>query len=703
MLQYLRTLERRYLEAGEAFNRINYDTNMVHTKYHLENTKNWWTATGCSHRHNVQPFGCPYIGMRGSYPVGQRIVHLLTGDGVISDGLDIVSDASYKYITSNASRLCNSGGSDGKGSASNALLWKYETTGDRKYLDACRKILDKSGLITLKGGGRLGYGPAFGLFNAAGEYAMVSGDQGFRERVIALAKRGATQKNPGQFVYAMAIGYHLTKDDALRSKIDAALARLAGGRSRSLAGLPTERWPGHAGWSSPSLSANSVRDYPYGIGVTTESTQAWPELKPSVKPAPAALPEKWYSALGEQAAEERVPAARSMLRLRAPAGGGELSAGKAAWKLDFNLADKVTVAGASPLTGPIVTYVTLATPKGPDAHVAAKLVTHKGVVAKVGKVEDGSTVASGKAGPAEFTAKLSSSEVGGVPSVRVELACRVTAGNGRIASWGLMLPLKMGSNANLIQTAAPGRFRLERCRLDQNDERVPAWLAAMERRESLPHWPKWRLSGISIGPGEHYRIWRASEASVSPLFCEMGTGGSNWFDLSDRGAAKRWGVTVRMLRPGAPGSDTSRPAVRADLVSGLMQVQFHDESAEPLGEEAAAAGLSGAADIIFHDGWRPPLSKPELTPAQYKKFVDDLNYAGNYGLCALRFRLSRSHTVKGRQWMEKIRDHGVEPREILYGMQWRGGLEKHCARLGVEWDGEDVEGSVGRIIEHYRK
>ena len=53
MLQYLRTLERRYLEAGEAFNRINYDTNMVHTKYHLENTSSSCTTTGCSHRHNV--------------------------------------------------------------------------------------------------------------------------------------------------------------------------------------------------------------------------------------------------------------------------------------------------------------------------------------------------------------------------------------------------------------------------------------------------------------------------------------------------------------------------------------------------------------------------------------------------------------------------------------------------------------------------
>ncbi|HYF52259.1 MAG TPA: hypothetical protein VEJ63_22820, partial [Planctomycetota bacterium] len=53
MLQFLRTQERRYFDAGEAFNRINYDTNLVHTELHLENSKNWWHARGYAHRHNV--------------------------------------------------------------------------------------------------------------------------------------------------------------------------------------------------------------------------------------------------------------------------------------------------------------------------------------------------------------------------------------------------------------------------------------------------------------------------------------------------------------------------------------------------------------------------------------------------------------------------------------------------------------------------
>ncbi|MCY3023365.1 MAG: hypothetical protein NTW87_30670, partial [Planctomycetota bacterium] len=135
----------------------------------------------------------------------------------------------------------------------------------------------------------------------------------------------------------------------------------------------------------------------------------------------------------------------------------------------------------------------------------------------------------------------------------------------------------------------------------------------------------------------------------------------------------------------------------------LLEIQFHDAAAEPLSEDAAAAGLAGAVDLIFHDGWRPPLAKPELTAAQYEKFMADLNYGGNYGLFALRFALSITHQVQGKEWAEKIRDLGIEPREILYGMLWGDALAKHCQKLGVKWDLNDVEASVRGVIEHYRK
>ena len=89
-----------------------------------------WRARGLNHRHNVQPFGCPYIGMRGSNPGGHRILWHLTGDGVIKDGLDLVIDAASR------GRFGGSGGPDGQGSAAMAFLFAHETTGDDKWLDA---------------------------------------------------------------------------------------------------------------------------------------------------------------------------------------------------------------------------------------------------------------------------------------------------------------------------------------------------------------------------------------------------------------------------------------------------------------------------------------------------------------------------------------------------------------------------------------
>jgi hypothetical protein len=278
----------------------------------------------------------------------------------------------------------------------------------------------------------------------------------------------------------------------------------------------------------------------------------------------------------------------------------------------------------------------------------------------------------------------------------------------------LLVPLRLGPDGHALQTTAPGRFRLERCRLDQNDERIPNWLTSEYHwGEGAALWPKWRESGLSLGPGRSYRIWRANRADVAPVFCDQGEGTAAWFDLTDRGVNPRWGLTVRLLRPACQGAavaspadasaDPSRQAVRVNLETGRLEVQFHDAAAEPLSEADGAAGVAGAADLIFHDGWRPPLAKPELTAPQYEKFLDDLNYGENYGLFALRFCLSVTHKVSGRVWAEKVRDLGIEPREILYGMLFGDGLAKHCARLGVKWDAADLEGSVRRVIEHYRR
>jgi len=101
----------------------------------------------------------------------------------------------------------------------------------------------------------------------------------------------------------------------------------------------------------------------------------------------------------------------------------------------------------------------------------------------------------------------------------VELAAKAPA-DRRIATWGVRLPLRLGRDAQKVQMTAPGTFRVERWRVDQTDEQIPDWLLS----DSKSRWPIWRIGGISLGPGDSYRIWKANRADTSPLFCDEGIG-----------------------------------------------------------------------------------------------------------------------------------------------------------------------------------
>jgi len=84
------------------------------------------------------------------------------------------------------------------------------------------------------------------------------------------------------------------------------------------------------------------------------------------------------------------------------------------------------------------------------------------------------------------------------------------------------------------------------------------------------------------------------------------------------------------------------------------------------------------------------------------RFLSDLDYGGNIGLFALRFLLAEDHRVPPGPWKERPAESGVEPRELLLTMQWRDGLRKHCARIGVRYDERSPDGTVKRVIEKYR-
>jgi len=702
MLAYLRTLDRRYFEAGEAFNRINYDTNMVHTYYHFENARNGlWHVTGCSHRHNVQPFGCPYIGMRGSYPGGARILYLLTGDGVIKDGLDLVVEASLEYAQGKTYRFGASAGSDGEGAGANALLWAYETTGEKRYLDAVKTILDKSGLIPPKPGRGLGYGPSFGLFNAAGEYADLTGEADWRSRVTKLARMGLREKNAGTYLYTYAIASRLNRSREFLPAMQTALLEFGKPSDRLLADLPPERWPGHGGRRRVAdTHANIARDIPYAVAalVPFASPGPWPGKKPAPTDLPAKAPDDWYSPGGQFQADDVPPPAEELFSLTPQGEAPGLKAGQATWTIKGGLPSQVEVNGMRALAGAVTPFALLIQP-GNDPRLAQKAELVTGKVTKSGALADGSVVARGVLGKGTFSLRLRPVVVDGVPAVRAEMALRSPGDALAVATWGLRLPLKPGRDAHKVQMTSPGTFRVERWRIDQNDEKMYEWL----RSDKKARWPIWRVAGVSLGPGRSYRIWKANMQSTSPLFMQEGVGSPAWLDVTDRGGRKWWGVTVRVLPP-AGGSGLSGVATVAELTTGMVRVQFHDVALPPVPASAAQAGLSGAADIIFHDGWRPPLGPPELTRPQYKRFMDDLNYNENYGLFALRFNLSDTHRVSGApaQWREKITAAGIEPREILYSM-WPDQLETFCKRLRVRFDPRDEEGTVRRVIGNYRK
>jgi hypothetical protein len=701
MLAYLRTLERRYFDAGEAFNRIIYDTNMVHTWQHLENTRpTWWTVKGSSHRHNVQPFGCPYIGMRGSNPGGHRILYFLTGDGIIRDGLEIVADAAVHYSKGETYRFGASAESDGEGSGALALLWAYETTGEKSYAEALASILDKGGLIPPKDPQRLGYGPAFGLFNAAGEYADLTGDAEWKSRVTEVGRLGIQQKNLSEFLSPVAIASRLGGGPEFASALQNGLAALAKGWTNSLAELAPNRWPGHGGVHVAPSRANEGRDVPYALGalVKSPSPGPWPQTKPNLAPIPAKAPDDWYRAGGQPGPADVPPEPQALLGATPSGTTGELRAGPATWTVKNGVVEQVAVAGVSPLAKAMEPFAEFAEP-GSDPRLPASSKSVAGVVESSGVLADGSVVAKGKVGSAAFALKLRPATVDGVAAVRVEMALQTAADGPRVATWGLRVPLRLGADKQKVQMAAPGAFRIERWRVDQNDEKLPEWL----RSDPKPDWPLWRIAGVSLGPGNSYRIWKANRVDTSPLFPDEGLGSPAWLDITDRSASQWWGVTVRLLRP-AKESGLDGEAVRADLASGVVEIQFHDPAREPVAASAAQAGLAGAADVIFHDGWRPPLGKPELTRDQYQRFLADLDIGVNYGLFALRFAFSDTHMVTGpkSQWTDKLTAGGIEPREILYSM-YPDQLKEYCSKIAVPYRAEDQEGTVHAVIDHYRK
>jgi len=638
MLTYLRTLERRYLVAGEAYCRAVFDTSMVHTETHLENaTSSWWRVRGLNHRHNVQPFGCPYIGMRGSYPGGHRILRHLAGGGVIGDGLDLTAETALAYATDRPGAFGASGGPDGQAAGANALLYGYETTGDDRYLVACRKLLTKSGILSGKPV-RLSYAPSFGLFLAAEEYVALTGDEEIARGLVSLADRALAEKDPAKLLTPLAFAARTTGKAKYRKALEQVLAKLD--FTGSLAELPAPRRPGHGGPRRPPSRGNVGRDLPYAIAALTEppAKDDWPRGLPDPVSVPARAPDDWFRPGGHAERRDRAPAPKKLLR------------------------------GRKPREAPYETFLLLARR---DKAGNAILTEER----------------------AADAVSVTAVKIDGRPAERVAVAVDPPRGS-HVAGFGFRIPLPLSGNGRWTHVTAPGSFRLERWLLDQRGEQIPGWLNS----DSRTRWPLWRGGGILLLPDGAYRIFKQNRIDTSPLFVDQGVGSPGWLDLTDRGGKEHWGVTVRPL---SGSNEECVRSVRVDVAGKRLVVAFHSPAGAPL--PASAGPFSGAADVIRHDGWRPPLEPPDLTREQFAKFLDDLDYGGNIGLFALRFLLAPDHRVPPGPWKQRLADTGVEPRELLLSMQWKGGLEKHCERLGARFDPKSPDASARNVIQIYRK
>lgn len=275
LLQYLRTGDRRCFDAGEASVLNNFDVWMVHTPEYFWD---WNFATprdvrGLTHRHNVQPFGCPYVGARGAYPVGMKIYYYLTGSGRARDGLDEVLSAATDYLDGKTWRLGHSGAEDGLGTAAQSLLCAWERTGNRKYQDYLLRVLHNSPYFKPASPWEASMTTAFGLFQAATEYQDLVPDPQIAasvEQMARLCQTPEVKKNftyPGGYFAIFADACRITGKEAFAQECRAALDRETADAMKSAQmTVPPDDWPGPPGGPEVTHNGNTLRDLPYVFG-----------------------------------------------------------------------------------------------------------------------------------------------------------------------------------------------------------------------------------------------------------------------------------------------------------------------------------------------------------------------------------------------------------------------------------------------------
>ena len=213
---YLATGERKYFDALESAARHTAEVDVMHTDTVVQETDPV-RVRGLSHRHGVQHWSEPYIGLRGSSCIGWRVYYYLSGEERLRDVLEEVVDCAM------TDRYANSGpvnSFDGGGSAGVALLTMWEITGDAKYRDKLKWKMEQT--PAPENSWHAGLSVAMGFHEAALQFHDLTGDAKAREHLIKAADFTLSYvPKPGQSwpfsqVRTLAEAWRITGEDKYR-------------------------------------------------------------------------------------------------------------------------------------------------------------------------------------------------------------------------------------------------------------------------------------------------------------------------------------------------------------------------------------------------------------------------------------------------------------------------------------------------------
>ncbi len=213
---YLATGERKYFDALEAASRHTAEVDVLHTDTIVQET-DAIRVRGLSHRHGVQHWSEPYIGLRGSSCIGWRVCYYLTGEERFRDVLEEVVDCAMRDYYANSGPATSF---DGGGSAAMALLTMWEITGDAKYRDKLKAKMETT--PAPDNAWHAGLSVAMGFHEAALQYHALTGDAKALEHLVKAADFTlATVPKPGQAwpfsqVRTLAEAWRVTGDEKYR-------------------------------------------------------------------------------------------------------------------------------------------------------------------------------------------------------------------------------------------------------------------------------------------------------------------------------------------------------------------------------------------------------------------------------------------------------------------------------------------------------